>query len=123
VIIDAGGCPGTIVNGTCVYLADKTGMSESAALTVCQALGTGWNLCSPTVLCDPTTLTYLGVVGCDCNGGNAACACGTTNNLYVHVNGTSPYYVRTPFVPNCNWGSLQCTNSVSESCGAALCCQ
>lgn len=119
-----GACPGTTVNGTCVYMANKSGMAQSAAQAACTALGAGWGLCSPATLCAAGTLSYLSTAGCNCNGGAAACACGTTNNLYVHVQGTaSPYYIRTSLVPNCNWSSDACTDSVSETCGAALCCK
>ncbi|MCB9580476.1 MAG: hypothetical protein H6717_25830 [Polyangiaceae bacterium] len=119
----AGGCPGAVVNGTCVYAASLDGLSKTAAQSACTGLGAGWDLCPSTIICDDQTKTYLGVAGCDCNGGATQCACGTTNNLYVHTSsGTAPYYIRTNLVPNCDWGSDACTSSVSESCGIPLCC-
>ncbi|RLB61409.1 MAG: hypothetical protein DRI90_11430 [Deltaproteobacteria bacterium] len=116
-------CPGTFVNGTCVYMADTNSLTLSAAQTTCQSLGTGWGICSATILCDPLTLTYIGGAGCDCNGGPTTCACGSTNNMYVHTGGTMSHYVRTALVPNCDWGGDACTVSTSETCGAALCCK
>ncbi|MBX3128589.1 MAG: hypothetical protein KF718_17840 [Polyangiaceae bacterium] len=118
-----GGCPGAVVSGTCVYMANKSAMQVATAQATCQALGAGWGLCSSSILCTPATLTYLGAAGCDCNGGATACACGTSKNLYIHVQGSSvPHYIRTTLVPNCDWSGDACTGSVSETCGAALCC-
>lgn len=118
-----GGCPGAVVSGTCVYMASKSAMQAATAQATCQALGAGWGLCSSSILCTPATLTYLGAAGCDCNGGATACACGTSKNLYIHVQGSNvPHYIRTTMVPNCDWSGDACTGSVSETCGAALCC-
>ncbi|HMR06745.1 MAG TPA: hypothetical protein PKA88_13240, partial [Polyangiaceae bacterium] len=124
------GCTGTSVagkdiGGTCYFMANKTGLQHGAAKSACTSLGAGWDLCTSAKLCNPAVYTYLGTAGCNCNGGNAACACGTTNNLYIHVtdNPSAPYYIRTSNVPNCDWASDACTNSVSETCGAALCCR
>jgi hypothetical protein len=98
-------------------------MDRTTAVAQCQTLGAGWDLCNPTTLCDSATLTYIGASGCDCNGGATQCACGTSKNLYFHVStGSSPYYIRTSLVPNCNWAGDACTSSVTASCGAALCC-
>lgn len=119
-----GTCPGTTVNGTCVFMANKSGMSQSAAQAACTAIGGGWGLCSPAILCSAGVFSYLSAAGCNCSGGAAGCACGTGNNLYVHVQGTaSPYYIRTSLVPNCDWSADACTVSTSETCGAALCCK
>jgi hypothetical protein len=96
--------------------------SNTAAQAQCQSLGAGWDLCSPAMLCEPLTITYLGGAGCDCSS-SATCACGSAANLYLHVTGTgSPYYVRDAQIPNCISGS-SCTTSVSESCGVATCCK
>jgi hypothetical protein len=117
-------CPGTFVNGTCIYVPNTAAEHSSvgAAQAQCQALGTGWDLCSPTELCDPATYTYLDAAGCSCTGGSAACNC-TGINLYFHVTGgQSPFYVRQPNINGCS-ASAQCTNSTSASCGTALCCK
>ncbi|MBW2459361.1 MAG: hypothetical protein JRI68_33015 [Deltaproteobacteria bacterium] len=116
-------CPGTFVNGTCVYMANLSSLTLSQAQATCAGLGSGWGICSATMLCDPQTLTYIGGTGCDCNGGPSTCACGTTNNMYVHTGGSQSHWVRTALVPNCNWGGDGCTVSTSETCGAALCCK
>lgn len=115
-------CPGTFVNGTCVYLTDPTqSYTVSQAQSVCQGLGTGWDMCSPTLLCDPATISYLGNNGCDCSGGTSTCNCSGVN-VYVHVTGPdSPYYIRDAAIANC--GNTACTDSVSASCGVALCCK
>ena len=118
------GCPGTWINGTCVYLPakDQQYSSATAAQAQCQGLGTGWDLCSPSMLCDAQTASYLGTEGCDCSGGASACSCGSASNVYVHVSGgSSPYYLRDSGIANC--GSGACTASVSETCGVALCCK
>jgi hypothetical protein len=116
------GCLGEVINGHCVYLLNKLGVSFSSAQSQCQALGTGWDLCSTTLACDAATHTYLGAEGCVCGGGDAVCACGSGPNVYVHVTGgTSPYYIRAASITSC--GSAACTNSVSETCGAPLCCR
>jgi hypothetical protein len=121
---DGGACPGTIVDGICVYLASAASMTFAAAESLCQGLGTGWGLCSPTTLCSSQTLSYLGAAGCDCNGGATACACGTAKNLYFHVSTSTsqPHYIRTALVPNCDWAGDACTTSTTIKCGAALCC-
>ncbi|MBO6940897.1 MAG: hypothetical protein JJ863_38335 [Deltaproteobacteria bacterium] len=121
--VDCDVCPGEVIGTNCVY-APSIGTSlstQSAALSACQALGTGWGLCSGAVLCDPATETYLIGAGADCSAGVAGGACGTSANIYVHVDGTSPYYLRSSAIPGCIT-SPGCTNSVSESCGFALCC-
>jgi len=118
-------CPGTFVNGTCVYVPTIGAQesSQSAAQATCQALGTGWDLCSPTDLCDPATYTYLDMAGCDCSGGSATCNCEGIN-LYFWVTGTSGrYYVRQPTISGCS-NSAQCTDSTSQSgCANAICCK
>ncbi|MBW2529325.1 MAG: hypothetical protein JRI23_34430, partial [Deltaproteobacteria bacterium] len=119
----SGGCPGDIINNTCVYLADSASYQRGAARAICTGLGAGWDLCDSTMLCLPATLTYLGLNGCDCNGGSTTCACGSSANTYIHVyDDTVPYYIRNALIPNCDWSSEQCTDSVSETCGSPLCC-
>ena len=119
------GCPGTTIGSTCYYMADKNGQSYAAARSKCTTLGAGWDLCSSSQLCNASVYTYLGTAGCDCNGGVTACACGSAKNLYIQVvdSPSAPYYIRTANAPNCNWASDACTVSVSETCGAALCCK
>ncbi len=115
-------CPGRMIAGRCVYLPTTvSASSQASARSACTALGAGWDLCGASVLCDPATLTYLADSGCNCSGGAATCACGSAANLYVHVTGTSPYYVRGPTFAGCITGT-SCTSSVSETCGVALCC-
>lgn len=117
-------CPGTFVGSTCVYLASASTSyaSDAAARVSCQGLGTGWDLCAPSMLCDSDTLSYLGTEGCNCSGGSATCSCGSASNVYVHVSGgSSPYYVRASEIAGC--GAAACTASASESCGVALCCK
>lgn len=117
-------CPGTLLGGTCVYIPDTgTVADQNAARAACAALGAGWGLCDASFACMPDVSTYLVDAGCDCNGGAAACACGTSRNLYIHVEGPlSPYYTRGPSFPGC-LTSEYCTDSVSESCGTPLCCK
>jgi hypothetical protein len=116
-------CPGVDIGGTCVYLATPTQSYPFAqALAVCQALGTGWGLCSPAQFCNTGVYTYLGGQNCNCVGDATQCSCGTGPNVYAHVSGgTSPYYLRAPQIAGC--GASACTNSVSETCGVALCCR
>ncbi len=116
-------CPGTFVNGTCVYMADTNSLTLTQAQATCAGLGNGWGICSSTILCDTQTLTYIGGTGCDCNGGPSTCACGSAANMYVHTGGSHSHYVRTSLVPNCDWSADACTVSGSETCGAALCCK
>jgi hypothetical protein len=116
-------CPGELVGGTCVYLPSTVSAADqSSARAACMALGTGWDLCGSALLCMPQILTYLSDSGCGCTGGAATCACGTAANVYVHVDGTSPFYVRGPSFPGC-LTTMSCTSSVSESCGVPLCCR
>lgn len=117
------GCPGEIVGSTCVYLPTTVSVSDQpTARAACTALGTGWDLCSAAMLCMPPTLAYLAASGCNCTGGAATCACGSASNVYVHVDGSSPHYVRGPAFAGC-FTSMSCTHSVSETCGVALCCR
>lgn len=118
------GCPGEIIGDTCVYLPSTVSAADrTSALASCTALGTEWDLCSPSVLCEAATSNYLSDAGCGCGGGAATCACGGSANIYVHVNtGTRPYYLRGPSFPDCISGT-SCTDSVSETCGIALCCR
>lgn len=122
---DCSSCPGIELAGNCVYVpTTATVANKAAAQTSCQALGAGWDLCSTSIVCMTDTLDYLQSAGCACGpGGAATCACGSSANLYVHVSGASPYYIRDPVrFPTCI-SSASCTNSVSESCGTPLCCR
>lgn len=116
-------CPGVEINGTCVYLTSpSTSYQLPQAQAVCQALGTGWDLCPPSQLCTSEVYSYLGAQSCDCDGGDTTCSCGSTANVYVHVSGgASPYYIQSSLISGCS-GST-CTNSVLQSCGVALCCK
>jgi hypothetical protein len=115
-------CPGTFVNGVCVYLTSPNATySLPQAQAVCQGLGAGWDICSPSLLCESQTLSYLAASGCSCTGGASACNC-SASNVYVHVTGPdSPFYIRAPEIPSC--GASACIKSVSASCGVALCCK
>lgn len=119
---DCGGCIGALVNGTCVYLANPTALTLTAAQAECSSLGVGWALCSATILCNTQTLSYLGTTTCDCNLGGTHCACGSAANLYIHTGASAPHYIRTTLVSNCDWAGDACTMSGTETCGAALCC-
>lgn len=117
-------CPGELVGSTCVYLpTTATVVGQATARAACNALGTGWDLCGPTVLCTPQIETYLADTGMSCTGGAATGACSGSVNVYVHVDGPdSPYYVRGPGLPGCST-SASCTRSVTATCGAPLCCR
>ncbi len=117
------GCPGEVINGSCVYIPSTGSVANnSLAVSACQALGAGWDICPAAMACLPDTLTYLQDVGCSCSGGAATCGCGSAANIYIHVAGGRPYYMRGPNFPGC-MTSATCTDSVSESCGTPLCCK
>jgi len=123
---DCSSCPGEEIAGNCVYMpTTASSPDKTSAQAACTGLGAGWGLCPPSVLCLPAAVQYLNTAGCSCGGGSAACACSSTQNLYIHVdNGlTRAHYVRdTALFPSCISGS-SCTASTSESCGTALCCR
>lgn len=118
-------CPGSLIGNTCVYVPSTSNnvTTQAAAQSACQALGTGWDLCTSAAACDQAVYQYLASAGCDCGGGPGACACGSAANLYVYLSGsTSPHYIRDPAIPNCISGS-SCTTSVSQMCGVPVCCK
>ena len=121
-----GTCPGVLDGSTCIYLpSTASAPNQATARTQCTALGPGWDLCPGAIACLPVVESYLSSSGCNCGGGAATCACGTADNLYVHVDGTSPLYIRsatTTTFPGCI-SSNACTTSGSEVCGVALCCR
>lgn len=116
-------CPGAMVGPTCVYLADRTPNTRAEAISICAGLGTGWSICSSSQICQTAVYTYLDFVGCACDGGENNCACSSSPNIYVHAldHETQSYYIRVAEISGCSDSGL-CTDSVSETCGIALCC-
>ncbi len=123
--VDCSSCPGEEIAGQCVYVPSTVSVSSKAtALSECTALGAGWGLCSPAVLCMTETQSYLGGAGCSCSGGASTCACSGSVNIYLHVDGPSnlSYYARGPNVSDCGTSDA-CTVATSAQCGTPLCCK
>ena len=117
-------CPGITVGSTCVYLADPTSNTRSEAIAACSALAAGWDICDSSQICQTAVYDYLDAMGCSCGGGADHCACGSGPNVYFHAldHASNSYYIRVVEISGCSDDGL-CTDSVSETCGAALCCR
>ncbi len=125
---DASNCPGVVVEEQCAYMPDTKFVERLAAVSSCESLGAGWELCPPLVLCQPATYSYLTTAGCDCGGGAEFCGrkhgvATVYYNLYIHTtDATGPYGVRHTTIPNCV-GEDSCGSSTNYTTGAPLCCR
>ena len=108
-----------------VNLPSTQSVDKTQARAACAAIGGGWSLCTPDILCnDLNVYQYLANQGCMCNGGPTACGAGLAN-VYIHLEHTGTdarayWFNHTP-LPNCGSGTT-CAASGSENLGAPLCC-
>ncbi len=115
-------CPGVQIGGTCYYLASTANHTKTQAQNICAGLGTGWGLCTSTQVCQTSVYTYLSNNGCSCTGGSNSCNC-AMSNVYLHVSDYAlSLWIRVGQIAGCNDEGF-CQESVTQDCGAVLCCQ